>query len=419
MTFRRVVLAGRGIVSPLGVGVGPHWDGLLSGRSAIGPVPRLASLGLAASLGAEVAPELLAPHLGRLPRKQQKLYNRATLLAMLGGALAMEDARLGPGAGDPERLGVVLGVNVLSWDLESMARYLAAAESPEAAGSLDMAAANGFCMRHINPLDYSLKTLPNLAAGHLAIAHDARGPCRVLLDGPVGGAQAIGQAARMIAEGDLDVALCGGTDASLEGLVFASYCGFGLLAADAGDQPGFVAGEGSGLVVLEEAERAHERGAAVHGEVQGFAAAAGDGHLTPTADAAALSRRLARVIERAMEEAGGIPDLVALHADGAPAHDEAEELALARALGSQADGLPRLRFKRAHGDLGAASSAVEFLACSLALEYGMLPAGVVAGGRALSGPPGRALVLSLGLFGECAALMLGKSPVPAEAARAG
>jgi 3-oxoacyl-(acyl-carrier-protein) synthase len=70
-----------------------------------------------------------------------------------------------------------------------------------------MAAANGLCMRHINPLDYSLKTLPNLVAGHLAIAHDARGPCRVLLEGPVGGAQAIGQAARMIAEGDLDVAL--------------------------------------------------------------------------------------------------------------------------------------------------------------------------------------------------------------------
>jgi len=398
--------------------VGPHWEALRSGRSAVGPVPRLASLGLTASTGAEITPALLAPHLGRLPRKQQKLYNRATLLSMLAGALAMEDAGLGPGAGDAERLGVVLGVNVLSWDLESMTQYLSSVESPDAAGSLDMAAANGFCMRQINPLDYSLKTLPNLAAGHLAIVHDARGACRALLEGPVGGAQAIGQAARMIAEGDLDVALCGGTDATLEALIFASYCGLGLLASDAGDQPGFVAGEGSGLAVLEEARRAAGRGAAIRGEILGFASGAGDGRLTPAADAATLGRRLARVIETVLEEAGGPPDLVALHADGAPAHDEAEERALAQVLGPQAGGLPRLRLKRAHGDLGAASSAVEFLACSLALEYGMLPAGVAAGDRAPSSPPGRALVLSLGLFGECAALMLGKSPMPVVAAHA-
>ncbi len=419
MSSRAVVLTGRGVVSPLGVGAGQYWEGLRAGRAAVGPMARLASLGLPVSRGAEIAPDLLAPHLGRLPRKQQKLYNRATLLAMLAGALAMEEAGLGPGAGDPERLGVVLGVNVLSWDLVSMAQYLAAAESPEAAGRLDMASANAFCMHQINPLDYSLKTLPNLAAGHLAIAHEARGACRALLEGPVGGARAIGQAAHMIAEGALDVALCGGTDAPLEGLIFASYWGSGLLASDAGDQAGFVAGEGSGLLVLEAAERARERGAAIHGEILGSAAAAGDGRLTPAADPEALGRRLARVIEEVLAEAGGMPDLIALHADGAPAHDDAEERALAAVFGPDAGGPRRLRLKRAHGDLGAASSPVELLGCSLAIEYGMLPAGVANGDGGGPGSPERALILSLGFFGECAAVMLGKPSRPAEGERAG
>src|SRR5436309_3125879 len=92
---RRVALTGRAIVSPLGVGIDAHWHALMEGRRAIATLPRLAALGLAVSRGAEVAPELIQPYLARLPRKQQKLYNRATLLGMLPAALAMEDAQLG------------------------------------------------------------------------------------------------------------------------------------------------------------------------------------------------------------------------------------------------------------------------------------------------------------------------------------
>src|SRR5437773_551118 len=195
------------------------------GFAAVGRLDRLAALGLPASRGAEVATESVQRELARLPRKQQKLYNRATLLAMLGAALAMEDAGLAPGAGDPGRFGVLLGVNTLAWDLAAMLTYLVASESRQAPGTLDMAVANGFCMHHINPLDFSLKTLPNLAAGHVAIAHDAQGFCRAMTDGPIGGARAVGDAYRLVAEGDLDVALCGGADAQLEELFFATYWG--------------------------------------------------------------------------------------------------------------------------------------------------------------------------------------------------
>src|SRR3989475_4141198 len=167
-------------------------------------------------------------------------------------------------------------------------------------------------MKSINPLDFSLKTLPDLGAGHVAIAHDAQGFCRAMTEGHAGGARAIGDASLLIAEGDLDVALCGGADDQLEELFFTTYWGAGVIASDDG-RPGLVPGEGSGLLVLEEAEHALARGAAVHGELAGFASAAGDGRLGGGDDAARLAERLERVIDSVLEQAQGAPDLVSLH----------------------------------------------------------------------------------------------------------
>ena len=400
-----MVLTGRGVVSPLGVGIEAHWEALCAGRSAVGRRDRLAALGLSTVRGAEIAPETVEPHLARLPRKQQKLWNRATLLAMLAGSLAMEDAALAPGAGDPHRLGVLLGVSTQAWDLGSMLEYLAASESATTPGTLDVARASAFCMRAINPLDFSLKTLPNLIAGHLAIANDAQGFCRALTEGHVGGARAVGDAARLITEGDLDVALCGGADDQLEELFVATYWGVGVIAGDDG-RPGLVPGEGAGVLVLEEAEHAIARGARVHGELVGFASAAGDGNLVGAGDPPRLADRLTRVIDEALEEAKTAPDLVSLHGDGIPAHDRAEATALARTLGVVAPSAPRLRLKAAHADLGAAAGPVELLACSSALRHATLPP--AAADHAPSRTPvfRSVLLLTLGLFGECSALMM-------------
>jgi 3-oxoacyl-(acyl-carrier-protein) synthase len=404
---KRVVLTGRAVVSPLGVGLDAHWAGLVDGRDAIAPVERIAALGLPAARAASVPAESIQPHLGRLQRKQQKLYNRATLLGMLGASLAMEDAGLAPGAGDPRRLGVVLGVNVLSWDLGSMTQYLLAAEAADGAAVLDMPKANRFCMHNINPLDFSLKTLPNLAAGHMAIAHEAQGMCRALTEGSVGGAHAIGEAYRAIAAGELDAALCGGTDALLEELVFAVYDGIGFLASDDGRRPGFVAAEGSGLLVLEEAERARQRGGRVYGEVLGFATAAGEGVIAARQDPARLAERIAGAVESALDMAGRLPDVVSLHGDGTSPVDGVEETALANVLGNRASGTAMVRMKKAHGDMGAASGAVEFLACSALLQHAIIPSIVSSGPSILPVAPTHALVLSLGQFGEAAALVLG------------
>src|SRR3989475_6785711 len=170
-----------------------------------------------------------------------------------------------------------------------------------------MATANAVCMRHINPFDFSLKTLPNLAAGHVAIAHDAQGFCRAMTEGPIGGARAVGDAYRLIGEGDLDVALCGGADAQLEELFFATYWGAGLIAGDDGDSAGLTAGEGARLLVLEAAEHARARGAGIHGEITGFAGSAGEGRLASEDEPTRRAGRPARVLERAIDEAGRAP----------------------------------------------------------------------------------------------------------------
>ena len=402
-TGARVVITGRGVVSPLGVGLGAHWDALAAGRSAIAPCDRLAAFGAPPPPAAVVADDAIRPHLARLPRKQQKLYNRPTLLAMLAASMAMEDAGLAAGAGDPTRFGVVLGVNAVGWELDAMTRYLAACESPEAPGTLDLARANRFCMKSINPLDFSLKTLPNLAAGHVAIAWDAQGMCRALAEGMVAGMHAIGQAFRTIEDGDLDAALCGGTDAQLEEFLFAAYWGGGVVAADAAG-PGIVAAEGSGVLVLEEAERARARGAPVRAEVLAFAAAAGDGAIAAECDAERLTVRIASVVGTALDEAGVLPDLIALHAEGMAGHDAPEEAALARVLPRGA-APARVALKRAHGHLGAAAGPVELLACSAAFEHAMIPATALTSPE--GAPPRHALVISIGLFGECAAIVLG------------
>jgi 3-oxoacyl-[acyl-carrier-protein] synthase II len=286
-----------------------------------------------------------------------------------------------------------------------MLEYLTAAESLTTPGVLDVARASAFCMRAINPLDFSLKTLPNLVAGHLAIANDAQGFCRAVTEGHVGGARAVGDAARLIDEGDLDVALCGGADDQLEDLCFATHWAGGVIAADDGT-PGLVPGEGSGLLVLEAAEHALARGAPVHGEMIGFASAAGDGRLGGDGDPRRLADRLTRVIDTVLEEAQTVPDLVNLHGDGIPAHDRAEETALARTLGAAAPSAPRLRLKAAHADLGAAASPVELLACSAALGHAALPLAVCDRPPAATAALRAVLVLTLGLFGECSALMM-------------
>src|SRR5688572_11956166 len=109
MTPRRVVVTGRGVVSPAGIGVASHWAAVRAGHETVATVPRLAALGLPSTRAGEVLAEDLAPFLDRVPRKLLKLSNRTTTFALVAGVLAMDEAGLDSGAGDPDRFGAVVG----------------------------------------------------------------------------------------------------------------------------------------------------------------------------------------------------------------------------------------------------------------------------------------------------------------------
>jgi 3-oxoacyl-[acyl-carrier-protein] synthase II len=434
MSERRVVITGRGVVSPLGIGVEAHWAGLIAGRSAIRSIPRLSALGLPSRQGAEISSESLLPYLSKLPKKQQKLYNRVTLLSMVASALAVEEAGLDLSDVDPTRCGLFLGANVTCWDFSGLLLpYLESVESDETPGVMDLAKANAYCLKAINPLDFSLKTLPNLSAGHLAIAHNARGFCRALTEGPIGGIQAMGQAYWAIREEELDVAICGGADAPLEELLFMSSWSMGMLAPDDGDRiacrpfsqrrRGTVLGEGSGILVLEADDHARRRGARVYGELRSVSVVAGDGRPVTRADPAPLAERLSLAISQALEAAGADrPDMLVAHGDGTVVSDLAEARAIISLFGEGSGSVPVTAFKPSHGHLFAGAGPLEFLACLAGLEHGMIPPVVSVGeiepqldlnlvvGAPLTGENLRlGLVNSVGLLGECASAVVSRA----------
>jgi len=373
------------VVSPLGIGLEAHWAGAIAGCSAIKRSPRLATQGFPVGLAAEIPEEALAPHLNRFPRKQLKLLSRVTRFGMLAAALAVEEAGLAPAIVDPTRFGIFLGTFFTALDPVGLLQLLSASESESEPGSLDLARANAYCMENVNPIDYSLKTMPNLSAGHLAIAHNAQGICRVVADPPTGGLQAIGQAAWAIREGLVDLALAGGAEAPLEEMVFINFCTLDYLVPEGqrsesacfpfdARRCGTVLGEGAGIVLLEELEHARARSATIRGELLGSGVVGGADALYGRPDAAGIAQRLGMAMARALEFADPDEiDVIFANGDGTRTRDQAETAAVRAIFGGRAERIPMTAPKAAQGHLLSAAGPVELITCLLSLEHGIIP----------------------------------------------
>jgi 3-oxoacyl-[acyl-carrier-protein] synthase II len=424
---RRVVVTGVGVVSPLGAGWREHWAGLLAGTSVIRRIERLTAAGFPVDVGAEVPAAAVAACLPRLPRKQVKLYNRATTLAMAAAVLAGDDAGLAAPVPEPARAGIVLGTFLIPYPIRDLIRLLPEMERADGPGEIDMGRGLRLAMTRLNPLDLSLKVVPNLTAGHIAIHFNLRGFCRTVSDGATGGMHAIGQAAALIQDGELDVALCGGTEATLEDFVLADLCSTDLLAVP-GEVPeprcrpfgagrgGLVVGEGAAVLVLEALEHAAQRGARVRAEVTGFGAATG----AQAEDGIRVS--CVRAMQQALTEGGvDTPDVLLAHGDSTRRNDAAEAAAIRLSLPALAASGAVAAPKATHGMLFSAAAPLDTVAAVLALEHGILPptangwdADPACGIRLSSGPARAtelhtALVNSLGVLGEAASLLLARA----------
>ncbi|MBI2350803.1 MAG: beta-ketoacyl-[acyl-carrier-protein] synthase family protein [Deltaproteobacteria bacterium] len=408
--MRRVVVTGLGAVSSLGIGKEAHWETLVSARSATKRIERFTSQRFPVDVAAEIPETLLEHELNRFPRKQRKFFSRATLFAMIGSSLAFEDAGLQQGAIDPTRLGVFLGTLFTSIDFYTFLRWLGAAESSETVGMMDLRKANSYCMSSINPTDFSLKTMPNLTGGHVAIAHNAQGICRVIADGCTGGLQAIGQAFLAVKEDQLDLVLCGGAEAPLEELTFLTLCAWGFLAN--GNEEPYAA-----CRPFDKSRRG------IYGEILGFGAAAGDVTFGHQSEVNGVAERLSLSIRRALAEAGlEKVHLIAANGDSTKSHDLAETMAIKEVFGWRAKEIPISATKSMHGHLVSASGALEMITCFVSLERGIIPPTVnlrdpdplcdldyVPNVPRPSQHMTTALVNAVGLFGESTSIVIRKA----------
>lgn len=344
MSVGEVVVTGRGVVSPIGEGVEAFVRGLLERRSGIAD-------GVAACSAFE-------PERSMSP-KEARRSDRFTQLAVAAAAEAAAEAGL-PGGIEPERLGVLIGTGVgglITLERETL-RWLERGD------------------RAVSP-QFVPMMMPNAAAAVVAMRLGARGPGLSVSSACATGAHAIGEAARVIARGEADVVLAGGTEAPLTGVCLAAFRAMGALSRvgvsrpfDA-DRDGFVMGEGAAVVVLERADHARARGARALGRVAGYGASNDAHHITqPDPD----GRGAAAAMRAALADAAAAPaeaGYVNAHGTSTPYNDRVETAAVHAVWNGAAP--PVSSTKSQIGHLLGAAGAVEALATLVALERGVLP----------------------------------------------
>jgi 3-oxoacyl-[acyl-carrier-protein] synthase II len=345
---RAVAITGVGAVTPLGVGAHALHERWTAGRSGIED-----GLGRCSEFDPAEA----------LSVKEARRADRCTQFALTAADEALADAGWGDdGPYDPDRVGTVIGTGI---------------------GGITTLVTNQDVLRERGPGKVSPIGVPlmmaNAPSGAVAMRHGLRGPSYGTVSACAAGAHAVGQAMRMVQAGDADAVVCGGSEAGLVDLALASFVAMDATSKTGITRPfgarsdGFDMAEGAGVLVLEDAERARERGARVLGELVGYAATSDAHHLTaphPQGDGAA------RAIELALGDAElgpGDVDYVNAHGTSTPLNDRAETMAIKRALGERAREIPVSSTKSAIGHLLGAAGAVEAIATVLALRDRVVP----------------------------------------------
>jgi 3-oxoacyl-[acyl-carrier-protein] synthase II len=371
---RRVWITGAGVLSPIGSGFAAFADGCLAGVSGIGPITLFDARTFKHRIAGEVR-DLDAGCVVQLYPAATRLRDRKVLLGLAAAEQAVAHAGLERSDLANTRSAVVLGAGldvVLLDDIRG--------------GTGDVIGAIATRLRELlaDAEGWERLVPTDTAARLIAARHGLRGPCVTNVSACAAGAQAIGHALRLVREGTVDVALAGGADSMVHPM---GVGGFGLLGAlsPRNDPPGealrpfdaardgTVLGEGSAVLVLEEAERARARGTRPLAELSGYASTL-DAHAVTDPEPTGAGALLA--IRRALADAGIAParvDYVSAHGTGTPKNDVVETAAIREALGPRALQIPVSALKSMTGHLVAASGAVEALSCVVALVRGAVP----------------------------------------------
>ena len=410
MTERRVVVTGMGCVTPLGNDLPTFWANLIAGKNGIGPITKFDTTDFKAKLAAEVRDFDPKLYMEKPQILHSDLYAQ---LAMAAAVQAMEDSGL-QGTLPGERIGVYVGSGI---------------------GGIQTFEAEHAKLMNKGPRRVSAYFIPmmiaNIASSMIAIRYGCMGPAMPAVTACASGSNAIGEALRVIRHGYADAMICGGAEATVTPLAAAGFCNMQALSTsedpNAASLPfdarrgGFVMGEGSGILVLEEYEHAKARGAKIYGEVCGYGSTNDAHHITAPHPEGAGG---ARAMMDALREAGYTGDeLVYVNAHGTGTHlnDAIETMAIKKAFGEEkARALLISSTKSMTGHMLGAAGAVEAIASLKALEEGVVPPTInlleadpecdlnYVPGQAVQAPVTLALSNSLGFGGHNACLTFRK-----------
>ncbi|TCP87383.1 3-oxoacyl-[acyl-carrier-protein] synthase II [Rhizobium sp. PP-CC-2G-626] len=370
--MRRVVITGTGMVSPLGCGTEASWARLIAGDNAARTVTEFDVSDLPAKIACRIpfgdgsngtfnADDWMEP-------KEQRKVDPFIIYAMAAADMALDDAGWHPKTDDDQiATGVMIGSGI---------------------GGLEGIVEGGYTLRDKGPRRVSPFFIPgrliNLASGQVSIRHKLRGPNHSVVTACSTGAHAIGDASRLIALGDADVMVAGGTESPISRIALAGFAACKALSTQHNDDPtkasrpydkdrdGFVMGEGAGIVVLEELEHAKARGAKIYAEIVGYGLSGDAFHITaPSEDGDGAYRCMKMALKRAGLQPSDI-DYINAHGTSTMA-DTIELGAVERVVGDSASGIAMSSTKSAIGHLLGAAGSVEAIFCALAIRDNIAP----------------------------------------------
>jgi 3-oxoacyl-[acyl-carrier-protein] synthase II len=369
--MRKVVITGLGLVSPLGGGVDASWKRLLSGQSGARRIEKFDVSDLACKIAMPVPRDgdgNFEPDQWMEPKEQRKVDDYI-LYAVAAATQALADARWKPLTYEEQiKTGVLIGSGI---------------------GGLQGIAETAIVLKEKGPRRVSPFFIPgrliNLAGGYVSIQHGLRGPNHAVVTACSSGTHAIGDAARLIALGDAEVMVAGGTESAICPIGMAGFAACRALSTKFNDEPkrasrpydkdrdGFVMGEGAGCIVLEADEHAAARGAKIYAELVGYGMSGDAYHITaPDESGDGACRAMAAAIKRAGISPSNI-DYINAHGTSTPLGDEIEIRAVEKIVGNSRRSLSMSSTKSAVGHLLGAAGAVEAIFSILAIRDQIVP----------------------------------------------
>jgi 3-oxoacyl-[acyl-carrier-protein] synthase II len=364
---KRVVVTGMGTVSPLGNDVAGTWEGVIAGRSGVGPITRFDTTDYRTTIAAEARLFRAEDYFSTRDARRMDPFCQ---FAIVAAREALLDAGFHDEAftgGLAERTAVVIGSGIGGMSTVTDQLRVLSEKGPG----------------KVSPFFIPM-ILPESAASMVAIEHGLKGPNMAVTSACATGANAIGETARMIRDGRVDVAVAGGSEAAVIEVALAGFCALRAVSARNDDpqhasrpfdrdRDGFVMGEGAGILVLESLEHALSRGARIHGAVLGYGSNDDAYHITaPDPDGAGATA----CMRLALASAGLAPEQIEYinaHGTSTALNDATETLAIKQVFGDHAYRLAVSSTKSVTGHLLGAAGALEAILTIRAIETGILP----------------------------------------------